>query len=81
MSTTDFTCQDDTLGFGQINDTTKGLCETGKEGSKTYTCTSTGWKVEQDDCVLKVIKDLESKVQVICLIIREKQKTVCLKCF
>ncbi|XP_057208575.1 adhesion G protein-coupled receptor F5-like isoform X4 [Triplophysa rosa] len=62
-STEDFTCQDNTLGFGKTNDMTKGLCENGKEGSITYKCKSNGWAIEQDDCVLKVIKDLESKLQ------------------
>ncbi|KAI7799809.1 putative G-protein coupled receptor 110 [Triplophysa rosa] len=63
LQTPDFTCQDNTLGFGKTNDMTKGLCENGKEGSITYKCKSNGWAIEQDDCVLKVIKDLESKLQ------------------
>ncbi|XP_056619749.1 uncharacterized protein LOC130433963 [Triplophysa dalaica] len=62
-STGDFNCQNNTLGFGKTNDMTKGLCESGKEGSITYKCISNVWEIEQDDCVLKVIKDLESKLQ------------------
>ncbi|XP_056619642.1 adhesion G protein-coupled receptor F4-like [Triplophysa dalaica] len=62
-STEDFTCQDNALGIGKTNDRTKGLCESGKEGSITYKCISKVWEIEQDDCVLKVIKDLESRVQ------------------
>ncbi|XP_073667574.1 adhesion G protein-coupled receptor F4-like [Paramisgurnus dabryanus] len=61
----EFECEDNKLGFGRTNNTTEGLCDIGSEGSKTYTCKSSEWKLTQDNCVLKVIKDLESKAQVL----------------
>ncbi|XP_055042517.2 adhesion G-protein coupled receptor F1 [Misgurnus anguillicaudatus] len=58
-----FDCEDNKLGFGKTNNMTEGPCDIGSEGSITYICDSKQWKLTQDNCVLKVIKDLESKAQ------------------
>nr|XP_055042517.1 adhesion G-protein coupled receptor F1-like [Misgurnus anguillicaudatus] len=63
LSSPDFDCEDNKLGFGKTNNMTEGLCDIGSEGSITYICDSKQWKPIKNNCVLKVIKDLESKAQ------------------
>lgn len=48
-----------------MDETFTGACENGKEGTITYQCTSGEWKTIEDNCVVKVIKDLQRKVEVI----------------
>lgn len=67
LSSLDFTCKDVKLGFGKTNDTTEGPCDNGKEGNMQYKCVQDKkvWILIQDNCVLKVIKDLETEAKVI----------------
>lgn len=60
-----FSCKDGTLGDGKEGDTLTGPCEKGKEGTIKYRCKSGEWKPEEINCILKVIINLENKVQVI----------------
>lgn len=65
LSTLEFTCKDEILGFGKTNDETEGPCVNGKEGHIQYKCEPGGWKEIQDNCVVEIIKDLEAESQVI----------------
>ncbi|XP_067273926.1 adhesion G protein-coupled receptor F4-like [Pseudorasbora parva] len=58
-----FDCND-YHGVGNIDETVTGACEKGKEGTIIYKCSlSKKWEELQNDCVVKVIKDLQRKVE------------------
>ncbi|XP_073712327.1 adhesion G protein-coupled receptor F4-like [Misgurnus anguillicaudatus] len=64
-STEDFPCKNETFELGTPNQTTEKPCDAGKEGSIIYTCLQEGWIKTQDNCVVKAIKELESRAQVL----------------
>ncbi|XP_073712331.1 adhesion G protein-coupled receptor F4-like [Misgurnus anguillicaudatus] len=64
-STEDFLCKNETFELGTPNQTTEKPCDAGKEGSIIYTCVPGGWNKTQDNCVVKAIKELESRAQVL----------------
>ncbi|XP_056621085.1 adhesion G protein-coupled receptor F5-like isoform X2 [Triplophysa dalaica] len=65
----DFSCTNVTLGVGKIDDIVTGLCEKGLEGIITYKCQEINlkndWISIKRECVVKAIKDLERKAEVL----------------
>lgn len=66
----DFDCKNNTLGYGFINKTIEKPCDDGKEGNIIYKCQINLvigkhiWDPIQDNCVVRVIKELETTAQV-----------------
>ncbi|XP_051581288.1 adhesion G protein-coupled receptor F5-like [Myxocyprinus asiaticus] len=60
----EFDCINEILGCGKTDDMVKGTCDIGMEGNITYKCESNKmWRKKLDNCVLKVIKDLDRKAE------------------
>lgn len=68
MKIPDFNCTNATLGVGKIDDIVTGLCENGLEGIITYKCQQitlkNDWISIKRECVVKAIKELERKAEV-----------------
>ncbi|XP_065124301.2 adhesion G protein-coupled receptor F4-like [Paramisgurnus dabryanus] len=69
QTTNKYDCINDTLGVGKIGDSVTGLCEKGLEGYISYECKQINltnkWEILQRDCVVKAVKDLERRSQVL----------------
>ncbi|XP_056619747.1 adhesion G protein-coupled receptor F5-like [Triplophysa dalaica] len=61
----EYTCEKNVLGIGKENETKEGPCDNGMEGNITYKCQKGTWNEIQDNCVVKVIDDLETESQVL----------------
>ncbi|KAI9533360.1 hypothetical protein NQZ68_024414, partial [Dissostichus eleginoides] len=53
-----FTCKDSVYGNGRQDDISRQQCPTYQVGEKMAKCDNGKWKVVEDTCVIKVIKDL-----------------------
>ncbi|XP_010784300.1 uncharacterized protein [Notothenia coriiceps] len=53
-----FTCKDADYGDGRQGDKSIKKCPTGQEGDKSAECDDGEWRLLEDSCVIKVIKEL-----------------------
>nr|XP_055042513.1 adhesion G-protein coupled receptor F1-like [Misgurnus anguillicaudatus] len=60
-----FLCKNETFELGELNQITEKPCDAGKEGSIMYTCVPGGWNLTKNNCVVKAIKELETRAQVL----------------
>ncbi|XP_065124439.2 adhesion G protein-coupled receptor F4-like [Paramisgurnus dabryanus] len=51
--------------LGILNNKTEKPCDAGKEGSIIYTCVLGGWNLTNNNCVVRAIKELQTRAQVL----------------